>query len=60
MYIYLISIFSLYLLTYASRRVRLYLSGILILAQLEIMGRVGGDNDSYIERGLYALDDPDF
>jgi hypothetical protein len=28
--------------------------------QVGIMGRVGGDNDSYIERGLYALDDPDF
>jgi hypothetical protein len=34
------------------------LSSILIISQVAIIGRVGGDNDAYVERGLLALEDP--
>ncbi len=36
------------------------MSNCLILTQVAIMGRVGGDNDAYIIRGIYALEDPNF
>ncbi len=44
---------------YASKDVRCYLSSFLIILQVAFMGRVGGDNDAYVERGLLALDAPE-
>jgi hypothetical protein len=44
---------------YASKDVRCYLSSFLIILQVAFMGRVGGDNDAYVDRGLFALDAPE-